>query len=148
MKVVLLQDVKSQGKKGDLIDVSEGYARNFLFPKKLAVAAGSQVLTEIKSKEEAKEYHTANEIAKAKEIKAQLESKTLSLKKQGGEGDRLYGSVTNKEIQEAIKTNYGIDLDKRKIVLPKAIKDFGEFDVIVKLYTDIQAEIKLVITKD
>ena len=148
MKVVLLQDLKPQGKKGDLIDVSEGYARNYLFPRKLAALADSQILTEIKSKEEAKEYHTANDIAKAKELKAKLEKDTLVITKQAGDNDKFYGSVTNKEIAESIQKQMKIDIDKRKIVLSKAIKDYGEYTIQVKLYTDISANIKLVINKE
>lgn len=148
MKVVLLQDVKSQGKKGDLIDVSEGYARNFLFPRKLAVAADSQVLTEIKSKEEAKEFHTSEEKAKANELKKKLEETELVIKKPSGDGDKFYGSVTNKEIAEELKNQFSFDIDKRKIILAKALKDFGEYKVQIKLYTDISAELKLTIVKE
>lgn len=148
MKVVLLQDVKSQGKKGDLIDVSEGYARNFLFPRKLAVVAGSQVLTEIKSKEEAKEFHTSEEKTKANELKKKLEETELVIKKPSGDNDKFYGSVTNKEIAEELKNQFSIDIDKRKIALSKALKDYGEYKVQVKLYTDISADLKLTIVKE
>ena len=145
MKVVLLQDVKSQGKKGDLIEVSEGYARNFLFPKKLAVEAQSQVLNDIKGKEEAKEFHIAENKANANKLKEKLESKSIKVIKQSGDSGKLYGSVTSKDICDEIKNSFGFDIDKRKIVLPKAIKDFGEYQITIKLYTDISATIKVIV---
>ena len=146
MKVVLIQDVKGQGKKGDVKEVSEGYARNFLFPRKLAVEAGSQVLNDIKGKEEAKEFHIAENKAQASAIKAKLEAKVITITKQSGEGNKLYGSVTNKDISEAIKNEFGLDVDKKKIILPKAIKDYGEYQIQIKLYTEISANLKLIVT--
>lgn len=147
MKVVLLQDVKSQGRKGDLVEVSEGYARNFLFPRKLAKEAGTQVLNEIKGKQQAKEYHVSVDIANANQLKEKLENSTLTIQKPYGESEKLYGSVTNKDIADELSKQLHIDVDKRKILLPKAIKDFGEYEITIKLYTDIQAKLKLIVSK-
>lgn len=146
MKVVLLKDVKPQGKKGDLIEVSEGYARNYLFPRKLAVPAESQVLNDIKGKEQAKEFHIAEDKATANALKAKLESKQVVVAKQSGPGNKLYGSVTSNDICDAIKKEFGCDIDKRKVVLPKALKDFGEYEIQIKLYTEITAKLKLLVT--
>lgn len=145
MKVVLLQDVKTQGKKGDIIDVSEGYARNFLFPKKFATPAQSQILNDIKGKEEAKEFHIAEDKAQANKLKTKLEANAITIVRPAGDGNKFYGSVTNKDISEAIKASIGCDVDKRKILLPKAIKDYGEYKIQVKLYTEITAELTVIV---
>ena len=111
MKVVLLADVKGHGKKGELCNVSDGYARNFLFPKKLAVEADNTALNDLRNKEEARAHHKSEEIKAAKETAALLEGKTVVIKAKAGTGGRLFGSVTSKEIAGEIKKNFGIEID-------------------------------------
>ena len=147
MKVVLTQDVKSQGKKGQLIDVSDGYARNFLFPKGLAVVADNKALNEIKGREEAEKHKAALELANAKDTAAKLESVTLNFTNQAGADGKLYGSVTSKEIAEALKAEFGITVDKRKIQLPEALKVFGRHTVNVKLHPEVTGKINIVIKR-
>ncbi len=136
MKVILLQDVKSQGKKGELLNVSDGYARNYLFPKKLAVEADAAALSEMKSKEEAKRHREAEERKQAKELAEKLSSLTVVIRMQAGSDGRLYGSVTNKDIAAALEGQHGITLDKRKIETV-ALKTGGSYKVKVKLGTEI-----------
>ena len=147
MKVVLLADVKSQGKKGDVITVSDGYANNFLFPRKLAVMADKQVLAEMKGKEDSKRYSAELEKKAAQDIAEKLKAVTVSIKAQGGADGRTYGSVTAKDIAEALSEQYGIDIDKRKIVLDDAIKAYGSYTVTVKLHTAVSGKINFVVTK-
>ena len=145
MKVVLTQDVKAQGKKGQLIDVSDGYARNFLLPKGLAVIADNKALNEIKGREESEKHKAEVELANAKETAAKLEGITLKFQNQAGADGRLYGSVTSKEIAEALKAEFGITVDKRKIQLPEALKVFGKHTVSVKLHAEVTGKINIVI---
>ena len=125
MKVILLQDIKALGKKGELAEVSEGYGRNYLLPKKLAKEANAQAM---------------NEYAEAEKSKQALEGKILRMKANGNNG-RLFGSVTSKQIAEEIRKQYGINVDKRKVVLDRDIKEFGTYKAEVKLYTGISAMI-------
>ena len=143
MKVVLTQDVKAQGKKGQVIEVSEGYARNFLFAKKLAIPADNAALNDIKNKEAAKNFKINEEIKAAKELAAKLEEIVVTVKTTGSADGRMYGSVTNKDIAEGILAQHGIELDKKKIRLSDPIKAFGSYTAIAKLYTDVQAKIKV-----
>ncbi len=145
MKVILLQDVKAQGKKGELINVSEGYARNFLFPKKLAVEADAKAMNELKNREASKQYKIDTERAAAKATAEKLQSVNVIIVMTHGEDGRLYGSVTSKDIAEALKTQHGIDIDKRKIVLQNPIKAYGSFELDVKLYTDVSGKINLTV---
>ena len=115
MKVYLLQDVKSKGKKGDIINVSDGYARNFLFPKKMAVEVNAKVLSEKKTKDESVAYHKEQELLAAKEIAERLEGKLVELKAKAGADGRLFGSITAKEIASAVNMKYNVNIDKRKI---------------------------------
>ena len=117
MKVILTQDVKAQGKKGDLITVSEGYARNFLFPKKLAVEADAKAMNELKNQEASKKFRLEAERAAAKETADRLSSVTVVIPMAHGADGRLYGSVTSKEIAEQLKAQHGIEIDRRKIVM-------------------------------
>jgi large subunit ribosomal protein L9 len=141
MKVVLLQDVKGQGKKDDVINVSDGYARNFLFPKKLAIPADSQSMNEIKNKEASKQHKIDVEKAEAKEIAAKLENIVLKFEYAAGPDKKLYGSVTSKDLAELLKKNHNIDIDKRKILLANPIKSFGTFTADVKLYSEVTGKI-------
>ena len=146
MKVVFLADVKGQGKKDQVVEVSDGYARNFLFPKKLAVAADSQALNEIKNKEASKQHKIDVERKQAQEIAAKLEKIVVKFEYAAGPDKKLYGSVTSKDIAEALKKNHGIEIDKRKIALADPIKSFGTFKADVKLFSDVSGKITVEVT--
>lgn len=138
MKVVLIQDVKGLGKKGELVNTSDGYARNFLFPRKLATQANAQAMSELKNKEAAEKHRIDTEIAQAKANAAKLEGKTVKLTAKGGVNGKLFGSVTAKDVATLIAKEYGLTLDKRKVVV-EDIKTFGTYPVEVKLYNGISA---------
>lgn len=138
MKVVLLQDVKGLGKKGELVNTSDGYARNFLFPRKLAMEANSQAMSELKNREASEKHRIETEIAAAKASAAKIEGKTVKLSAKAGANGKLFGSVTSKDVAEAISKEYGLKLDKRKVVVDD-IKNFGTYPVEVKLYNGISA---------
>ena len=146
MKVILLQDVKAQGKKGDLINVSDGYARNFLFPKKLAIEADKAALADLKNKEEARLYKIEQEKKQAREVAERLEALQVRIKASAGADGRFYGAVTAKEVAEQLQAQHGITVDKRKIQMD-AIKAFGAYTLEVKLYTDVVGKINLLITQ-
>lgn len=141
MKVVLLEDVKNQGKKGQIINVSDGYARNFLFPKKLAKVADDKVVSEVKAKEEALQYKKSEEKKAAMVLAEQLKDKTVTIKAAGG-NDKLFGAITSMDIANAIKSHFKIDIDKRKINVD-SIKHYGTYDAEVKLYPEISAIVKI-----
>ena len=143
MKVILTQDVKAQGKKGELINVSEGYARNFLFPKKLAVEADAKAMNELKNREASKQYKLETDIAAAKEIAAKLSQVTVKITVTGGTDGRLYGSVTSKEITEQLKVQHGIEIDRRKIVMPDPIKAYGSYHYDVKLFPEVVGKLSV-----
>ena len=150
MKVVLLKDVKGQGKKDEIINVSDGYARNFLFPKGLAAEVNGSVLNDIKNKEASKAHKIETEKAAAREIAAKLETAKVVIKiKSGGAsgGGKMYGSVTAKDIAEGLKAQHKIEVDRRKIVLEDAIKQYGSYTVDVKLYTEIIGKIHVTVTE-
>lgn len=138
MKVVLLQDVKGLGKKGELVNTSDGYARNFLFPRKLAMEANSQAMSELKNREAAEKHRIDMEIAAAKASAEKLEGKTVRLTAKAGANGKLFGSVTPKDVAAAIAQQFSIELDKRKVVV-EDIKVFGTYPVEVKLYNGISA---------
>ena len=133
MKVVLLADVKGQGKKGDLVNVSDGYARNFLFPKKLAMEANATILNEIKNKAEAESYKKAEDKKAALQLSEKLKEIVLKYKSTGGADGKLYGAVTAKDIADKLSADYGITVDKRKIVIAETIKTVGQYVLDVKL---------------
>lgn len=141
MKVILTADVKGQGKKDQVINVSDGYARNFLFPKKLAVPADAAALNEVKNKEASKQHKLDVEKKNAEDIAKKLETVTVRFVYAAGPDKRLYGSVTAKEIAEALKKDFGIEVDKRKITLAEPIKSFGTFKADVKLFTGVTGKI-------
>ena len=147
MKVILLQEVKSLGKKGELVNVSDGYARNFLFPKKLATEANAQAMNEYKNAEDSRNYKIATQKAQANHYKTQLEGQTIVMKAKGT-GEKLFGSITAKDIASAIKQNYQISVDKRKVELSKDIKTFGKYTAEVKLYTGISAKVNIDVVED
>lgn len=148
MKVVLLQDVKALGKKGELVNASEGYARNFLFPKKLAVEAGAQVMSELKSKDEAKKHQIEVEKQNAKETAKKLEGVVVKIKIVTGADGKMYGSVTGKDISEQLAAQHGIEIDKKKLVIPETIKSFGAYTVDAKLYPEIVGKINVIVTNE
>ena len=147
MKVVLLADVKGSGKKGELVNVSDGYARNFLFPKKLAKEATAQALNELKNAEESKAFKIKQETEAAQASADKINGKSVSILAKAGQGGKLFGSVTAKEIAEAIKKQYGVDVDKRKIDTKGDMKAFGTYECEVKLYSGITATVKAVVTE-
>ena len=147
MKVVLLQDVKSLGKKGELVNVSDGYARNFLFPKNLAKEANAQAMNELKNAEQSKKFKHDTEVAAAEKAKAELEGSKFVIKAKAGESGKLFGSITAKEIAAEIKRQKSLDIDKRRIVLKSDIKTVGDSEVEIKLYTGISANITVSIEK-
>jgi len=145
MKVVLLADVKSQGKKGELINVSDGYARNYLFPRGLATEADAKALNEIKTKEEARRHKIEEEQANARETAQKLAGITVRVKADAGADGRLYGSVTPKDIAEALEAQHGIVVDRRKLLLDGNIKAFGAYSVEIRLYPEISGKFQLIV---
>ena len=146
MKVVLLQDVKGHGKKGELCNVSAGYARNFLFPKKLAVEADNAALNELRNREEAAAHHKQEEIDAANALAAKLDGKTVEIKAKAGAGGKLFGSVTSKEIAKEIADTLGLQIDRKKMSVAD-IKNFGEYTAEIKLYKGISAKITVKVTE-
>ena len=147
MKVLMLADVKGQGKKDQIVEVSDGYARNFLFPKKLAVPADNKALSEAKSKEEAKQFKLKEEKAAAQALADQLSKLTVKITATSGADGRLYGSVTSKDIAEKLKEQHKVDIDKRKLVLSDNIKAYGTYEIEVKVYPEISAKLKVTVTE-
>lgn len=140
MKVILKEDVKSLGKKGDLVNTSDGYARNFLFPKGLAVEANAQAMNDFNNREKAKKFHKQEEIKAASAVKDKLEGKTFKLTAKAGANGKLFGSVTAKDVADKIKAELGEDIDKRKIVM-QDIKAFGTVEAEIKVYQGITAKV-------
>lgn len=146
MKVILKADVKSLGKKGDLVNTSDGYARNFLFPKGLAIEANATAMNDFNNKESAKKFHKAEEIKAANIVKDKLEGKTFKFTAKAGANGKLFGSVTAKDVAEEIKKSIGEDIDKRKISM-QDIKAFGTVEAEVKVYQGIVAKIFVQVTE-
>ena len=147
MKVILQQDVKGQGKKGQLIEASDGYARNFLLPRKLAVPATAESLNTMQQQEKAKRAQEAAERAAAVELSEKLKSCTVKIAAKAGQGGRLFGSVTSKEISDALKAQCGLDIAKTKIVLPDPIKAFGGYQVKCKLGYEVSGIINVTVVE-
>ena len=145
MKVILQQDVKSLGKKGDLVNASDGYARNFLFPKGLAIEANSSAMNDFNNKEASKKFHKAEEIKAAKADADKLDGKTFKLKAKAGANGKLFGSVTSKDVAEALTSQHHIKLDKKKFVMPDGIKTLGTTTVDVKIYTGVVGKLNVVV---
>ena len=146
MKVILKADVKNLGKKGELVNTSDGYARNFLFPKGLAVEANATAMNDFNNKESAKKFHKAEEIKAAKEDAAKLDGKTVKVTAKAGANGKLFGSVTGKDISLAVKAQLGIDVDKGKISVAD-IKQFGTYEAELKIYQGISAKISVQVTE-
>lgn len=147
MKVILTQDVKAQGKKGDIIEVSDGYARNFLLARKLAIIADAKALNEAKNKEASRLHKIETERAAAAEIAAKIETILVKIAAPSGADERLYGSITAKDIAEALKAQHGIDVDRRKMLLDHPIRSYGNYTVEAKLYTEVVAKINVLVCK-
>ena len=146
MKVILLCDVKGQGKKDQIVDVSDGYARNFLFPKKKAVPADAKATNELKNKEAAQQYKLNEDRKAAKALADKISGKEIDIKMGHGQDGRLYGSVTSKEIAEALQTQFGIEVDKRKLQMEQ-FKTYGTYEIPIKLYAEIMGKVNVVIHK-
>lgn len=148
MKVILLQDVKGQGKKGQLINVSDGYARNFLFPRKLAAEATADAMNSKKLQDEAAARRVEQEKQAARELKKKLEEVKVVIRAKAGTGGRLFGSVTTKEISEELARQHGVDIPKTRLQLDEAIKSFGTFEVKAKLYTEIAGVVRVSVVEE
>lgn len=143
MKVVLLKDVKGSGKAGEVVNVNEGYARNFLIPKGLGKEADKQTMNEVTTKKGAAAHKKELEIAEAKEIAKKLEGITVTVEAKAGANGKLFGAITNKEVAEALESGYGISIDKKKINLGDQIKCAGIYNATVKVYANISATMKV-----
>ncbi|MET1248411.1 50S ribosomal protein L9 [Sporolactobacillus sp. STCC-11] len=147
MKVIFLKDVKGKGSLGEIKDVSEGYARNYLLPKKLAVEANRSSLSHLEAQKKKKQELEANERHEAEVLKEKIEKMTIDMKAKSGEGGRLFGSITSKQIAAALK-KANISIDKRKIDLPEPIRTLGYTDVALKLHSDVLATVKVHVTEE
>ncbi|MBR6727966.1 MAG: 50S ribosomal protein L9 [Clostridia bacterium] len=147
MKVILNADVKGQGKKDQMVEVSDGYARNFLFPKKLARPADNQAVTELKNKQASAQHKIDVERANAREAAAKLETVKVIIKAGASADGRLYGSITAKDVAEALAEQHKVTVDKRKITMPEPIKAYGSYDLDVKLYNDVAGKIHVTVTE-
>ncbi len=143
MKVVLLEDVKSLGKKGEIVEVSEGYARNFIIPKKKGVEANNENLNTLKLQKANEEKIAKEKLEAARELAAKLNNASISLSIKSGKDGRAFGSVSSKEIEEAIKAQLGLEIDKKKLVIAEPIKTFGNHEVKVKLHKDVTADLNV-----
>jgi large subunit ribosomal protein L9 len=147
MKVILQQDVKGQGKKGQLVEVSEGYARNFLLPRKLAIEATTDAINTLNLKEKARKAEEARQKAEAEEISKKLKDCPVKLTAKAGNGGKLFGAVTTKEIAEGLKKQYNIDIPKQKLVLDEPIKSFGTYQVKAKLGFEITGTVSVTVSE-
>ena len=148
MKVILLEDVKSLGKKGDVVDVSDGYAKNFLLTKKKGVEANSRNLNDLKLKKANDEKVAAQNLQDARDLAASLEEKTVIVRLKAGEGGKTFGSVSSKEIAEEAKIQHGLDIDKKKIVINDPIKSLGTYEVTIKLHPKVAGKLKVKVEEE
>ena len=148
MKVILQQDVKGQGKKGQMIEVSEGYGRNFLLPRKLAIPATADAINTMNLKEKAKKAEEARLKAEAQDVAAKLKDITVKLTAKAGNGGKLFGAVTTKEISEGLSKQFGLNIPKQKLVLDEPIKAFGGYQVKAKLGFEITGVVKVSVTEE
>ncbi|MBP3348885.1 MAG: 50S ribosomal protein L9 [Clostridia bacterium] len=147
MKVILTQDVKSQGKKDDVIEVNDGYARNFLFPRGLAIEATKTNINELQNRQASANYKAEQELKKAQEQGAAIDGKTFTIYQKTGSGNKIFGSVTSKEVAEAIKKATGFDIDKKKITLSETIKTLGDYSAQIKLHANVHVSINITIAQ-
>ena len=148
MKVILTQDIKSVGKKGQIIDASDGYARNFLLPKKMAVVADNANLNELKTKQDANKYKRDMSKANAEELAQKMKDFELVFKIKAGENGKIFGSVTSKDIAEALNKKYFVEVDKKKICLDDAIKTLGVYTIDIKLFEGITGKLKVSVVQE
>lgn len=148
MKVILLQDVKSLGKKGEIVEVSDGYARNFVLPKKLGAEANSKNMNDLKLQKANADKIAKEQLEAAQELAKVLETKEVVVKMKSGEGGKTFGSISSKEIAEEAKKQCGLELDKKKIQLPEAIKSLGVYEVGVKLHTKVTGKLKVKVVEE
>ncbi|MBP3475887.1 MAG: 50S ribosomal protein L9 [Lachnospiraceae bacterium] len=148
MKVILLEDVKSLGKKGEIVNVSDGYARNFVLPKKLGVEANSANMNDLKLQKANADKVAQEQLEAAQELAKVLETKEVVVKMKSGEGGRTFGSISSKEIATAAKEQCALELDKKKIQLPEAIKSLGVYEVNVKLHTKVTGKLKVKVIEE
>ena len=141
MEVVLLEDVKALGKKGQIVKVNDGYARNFILPKKLGIEATSKNLNDLKLQKANADKIAAEQLQAAKDLAADLAEKSITLSIKAGEGGKAFGSVSSKEITKAIQDQLGLDIDKKKLVLPEPLKTFGTHEVPIKLHRDVTGKL-------
>ena len=147
MKVILQQDVKSVGKKGEVIEVSEGYGRNFLLPKKLAVPANAQNMNLAKQKAGSAAHKKAQEADEAKLLAAQLAKAEVTIPVKVGEGGKLFGSVSGKDVADALKATHGVEIDKRKISLPQEVTGVGDYEAVIRLHPEASAKVAVHVTE-
>ena len=147
MEEVLLEDVKTLGKKGQIVKVNDGYARNFILPKKLGIEATPKNLNDLKLQKANEAKQAAEQLAAAKELAEQLGQSSISLKIKAGEGGRAFGSVSGKEIAAAVKDQLGLEIDKKKLVLPEPLKTFGTHEVPVKLHKDVTGKLAVKVSE-
>ncbi len=147
MNVYLLQDILGKGKKGEIVKVSDGYAKNFLIPKKMAVAVTNEILAEKKTKDEANSYHKEQDLIKAKETAKFLDNKTVKISAKAGANGKLFGAITTKEIAELIEKTYDVKIDKRKIE-SQEIKTFGQFLIKLKIAVGVVANMKVFVAEE
>lgn len=145
MKVILLEDVKSLGKKGEIVNVSDGYARNFVLPKKLGVEANAQNQNALKQQKKREEKEAQEKLAQAQELASILEQKQIVVAMKKGEGDRVFGSISAKEIAEAAKAQHGLELDKKKIQMEEPIRSFGTHEVPIRLHTQVTGRLYVIV---
>lgn len=147
MKIILLQDDKKLGKKGDIIEASEGYARNYILPKKIGVEASAKNMNDLKLQKANEAKIAQQQLDAAKELAAVLETKQVVVKMKAGEGGRTFGSVSSKEIVAEFKAQHGIELDKKKVILQDALKSFGNYEVAVKLHPQVTGKFTVKVTE-
>ena len=148
MKIILLQDEKKLGKKGDVIEASEGYARNYILPKKIGVEATAKNMNDLKLQKANEEKKAKELLDQAKALEADLEQKQVVVKIKAGEGGKTFGSVSTKEIAAAVKEQHGIEIDKKKIQLAENLKNFGTYEVALKLHPAVTAKLSVKVTEE
>lgn len=148
MEIVLLEDVKALGKKGQIVKVNDGYARNYILPKKLGVEANSKNLNDLKLQKANEERIAAQQLADAKKFAEELKEKSITVSVKAGDGGRIFGSVSTKEITKAAKDQLGLDLDKKKMILPEPIKTLGTTIVPIRLHRDVTAELAVKVVEE
>ncbi|MEG1887861.1 MAG: 50S ribosomal protein L9 [Oscillospiraceae bacterium] len=144
MKVILNEDVKGKGKKGELVNVSDGYARNFLFPKNLAIIASSAAMNELKNREASKAHHDSEEKKDATEAALKIDGKEIIISARAGAGGKLFGAVTSKEVAAEIFEKFGVEVDRRKVSM-NDIKAYGEYAVEIKIHTGVSAKMTVTV---